>query len=536
MDDPFVVQVTDPDQALDMGNTIKVTLRTTGGVEQELLCRIEEEDDLAKGIFTGEMPLQLGDEKSPDYIVPEITKIRRRPGETNELRVSVLNVKGTDTITATYMDATAPHATEPTRREDTARLVTNGKIAVVDSEYEMAIEDLFVGGLLYLKVNDPCADVSDEADKITVELASGNGDKETVELTETTRHSGIFVRSLVIEHGKEVTPGNKKFECDFGAKVTATYMDAVNTESLRPVARIVEAKVVLGSDGVVRAFEKKFPTKDIAVETQLKMGECYFELGRKHAKLVENEKDEEYKKELKQLTDQELAKGAEILRTLLHNYPDSSKLSDVAYLLAKLSEEQGSYHEAIEAYTRLVRQWPGSVRAIEGQYRIGICFEKLGKFNEACDAYVELAYNHPDSNLVGDAMIRIGPWFHNEKNYADAAKVFAKFVETRRDHEAAEGAYFKWALSLHLAGQSGMKGDHFKRSGEIFGNFISEFPEAKPDIKASSLFWAGESYFKARDFEKAFQMYKRSTWDFPETRWAKWARGRLTAREFENIE
>jgi len=533
LEKPLTVRVTDPDQARDTGRTVTVKLRTTSGVEQDLVCRIASPEDLERGVFTGRMLMQLGDKESPRFIVPEITAQRLRPAPgADGLKVPVLNVKGTDRITAAYTDERVPGAAGPKVLADTARLVTDGKIGVTDSEYTLKVDRLYIGGRLYLRVDDPCADVSDEADTVQVDLACSNGDKRTVALTETTRHSGVFTKSLLLEHSKTPDPKNDRFECDFGTEVTATYLDAVNTESPRPVARTVTAQVVLGSDGRVKAFEKKYPSKEIAVETQLRMGESYFELGRKHAALAKAEKDAKYRAELLALSKKELAQGAAILRTLLQNYPDSKKLADVAYLLAKLSEEQGRYHEAIEAYGRLVRHWPESVRAAEAQYRTGICYEKLNRFEEACDAYVELAYNHPKSSLVGDAMIRIGLHFNRLKTpegYGRAARVFEKFIATRRDHPMAEAAFFQWAISLNRAGK-------YVEAAETFGRFIAEFPQAKPDIKASSLFWAGESYFKARNYEKAFRMYKRTTWDFPDSRWAKWARGRLTAREFDNIE
>jgi hypothetical protein len=41
---------------------------------------------------------------------------------------------------------------------------------------------------------------------------------------------------------------------------------------------------------------------------------------------------------------------------------------------------------------------------------------------------------------------------------------------------------------------------------------------------------------KKQDYENAYRMLKRLTWDYPETTWAKYARGRLSEKELASVE
>ena len=61
-----------------------------------------------------------------------------------------------------------------------------------------------------------------------------------------------------------------------------------------------------------------------------------------------------------------------------------------------------------------------------------------------------------------------------------------------------------------------------------------------PEIRAQAMYWCGDSFMKvsvpAKEGAKpdqaavaeAYRMFKKLTWDYPESKWAKFARGRLT--------
>jgi TolA-binding protein len=406
-------------------------------------------------------------------------------------------------------------------------LVTNGVIGVFDDSYEHRVEAVHLGENLYVKVEDGDADVSAERDSIKVVLTTSTGDRFVADLTETLTHSGVFSRAIPIERNVKPDPQNDKLEADFDAGITLAYEDAQNVDSPAAVTRKAEVKVVIGSDGVVLGFGKKYPDDDTAVETQFRIGECYYYLGRRHMELAEEEKRPETKKELEDLAARELAEGQRILQELVRVYPDSKKADQAQYLLASLAQEQKRYDEAIDVYREIVNRWPDSPLAPDAQYKVGMCFEKKGDFDSACEEYVRLAYQYPDSVLIGDAMIRIGLFFFNDKKYPLAIGVFKKFTERHPLHKSIEDVWFKLGMAFVLNEEFGKGAEHLER-------FVEKFPETK--LKPASLYWAGDSYFKSGNKLKAYQMFKRVVWDFPESKWAKWARGQLTNPAFENVE
>jgi outer membrane protein assembly factor BamD (BamD/ComL family) len=55
--------------------------------------------------------------------------------------------------------------------------------------------------------------------------------------------------------------------------------------------------------------------------------------------------------------------------------------------------------------------------------------------------------------------------------------------------------------------------------------------KADPARMAEAMYWCGDAHMKASQPDSkvnAYRMFKRLTWDYPESPWAKYARGRLS--------
>ena len=61
-----------------------------------------------------------------------------------------------------------------------------------------------------------------------------------------------------------------------------------------------------------------------------------------------------------------------------------------------------------------------------------------------------------------------------------------------------------------------------------------DYPNEK-DVRAEAMYWLADSYFKANDPRKSYQNFMKLTYDYPESKWAKIARGRLTEEVFTNL-
>lgn len=530
LDEKLAVEVTDPDRAKNSGDTVKVKLTTTLGVEQTLECKIQTSQgysyvtsdkiasDLEKGRFYGEIRVVLGGKDSPSkrpIAVGTASEFSSGKEEENLPTEDVLNVSGGDTITITYED-TLNTKGQVIQRVDFARVIADGVLGIFDDGYENEIDEVHVGDNLFLKVEDADADVSDNQDEVQVALVSSAGEKETLVLKESLPHSGVFSGAYRLEYATKAEPANGKVEVDFGNEITVSYSDKYNTKT-KDAPLIVEAKaqVVAGTDGTMMAFAKKYPDEDLAIETQYKIGECYYFLGREHIKQKET-----------RLALAELAMGMDILRDLVIHHPRGKFIDQVNYLLGNLTMERREYDEAARIFRSVTREHEKSPVAPDAQYKLAMCYEKKGDFDKASEEYVRLAYKFPDNPLVGDAMIRIGLYYFDKKDYETSASVLGKFVERYPEDPKVENVAIKIGLCLMLC-------EKYKDAGDYFKKFVEKYPQSK--FTPSALYWAGESYLKGGMAKNAFHVFKRCIWDYPDTDWAKFARARLTSPIFDNI-
>ena len=77
---------------------------------------------------------------------------------------------------------------------------------------------MHVGERLFLMVEDKDQDISDGQDNIIVTVKTTSGEKESITLTETLTHSGLFTGSfpLVARNNPRPNSGNNGIECFFG--------------------------------------------------------------------------------------------------------------------------------------------------------------------------------------------------------------------------------------------------------------------------------------------------------------------------------
>ncbi len=540
LEDGLTVEVVDPDRCLHEGSLIRVNLTGTHGKDTALVeCRVagaaaggalgrggDREtllDALGIGLFRGHIKTLLGDEKSPDFMVQAAgmfnaeaaKKVKSKKEKDDESQIPVLNVSGQDVINIVYVDEQSPDSPLAMEEIARARILSNGSVGLFDDTYETENEFAHVGEKIYIMVTDFDADESNENDFITVDISATSGERLITKLKETLSHSGIFSAGITVNHAIKPNSGNNTLESDYGDMLTVRYMDVRNTDEPQPVERITTASVVAGTDGVVSAFSKKYSDEAEAIETEFKIGECLYFLGKEHMGL---KKEDMAKRELKE--------GRDVLGELLTYYPESKMLDQAAFMLGNMDLEEKRYEEAIISYRRLIRDYQDSPVASDAQYAMGRAYEFKGEFDKACEEYVKLAYKFPDSHLLPEAMVRIGVYYFEKKIYETSISVFNRFIEKYPANENVEKVYFKMGLAYILNEDFALGGDHFKA-------FIDKFPAG--DLTPASLYWSGDSYLKANNALLAYQMFKRCVWDYPETKWAKFARGRLTSPVFDRI-
>lgn len=558
-------------KALTVPMTLTALQRAAGalGYSIQTVSSSQTGQTLENGLFQGVVRLQVGSPGDPiDDLVRfgnEGSGIRSQASNSNlHLRIPTLLVPGADTV---YIRVKAPES--ETWQTATVKLAANGRIGLLDETYTIAREGIQMGERFYLQIVDPDRNRTAEPDAITVDVKSGKtGNTVTLTLTETLPRSGIFTGYLEpfvskpagtaggppapktshpLEPGADpaaepVPDDPHRIAAAFGDELTFTYVDD-ETLSGAPITVTASGKIHLGADGELVGFTKQFQDPEMAVKVRFLRAEALFEMAKQHYKLKNMEKCHTL-----------IAEGRDILEEALRDYPNTSLISQGRYLLANLAQELARveddqetasklYNEAIGRYANIISAWPDTDYAPRSQFKMAVSLEKLGDFDRATEEFVKLTYTWPEHQLVPDATVRLANHYYKVGRYDTAAKVFANFYRNNEAHPLAPKTLFLSAQCYIKQAQvpEGQTPDTQKvakthqRAIESFKELVDNFPDEK-DLRSEAMYWLGDTYFKTGDMKNAYITFKKLTWDYPETRWAKLARGYLTDEKFARIE
>ena len=554
---PLLFEVTYPKLALNLGSVLKATLvsqseldaaksegreprtltvpmypdsiealASAKGYKVQLQSRVrrDAEEMLRDGVFAGVVRLQVGGAKDPidDLIVgvdrEMIEQEQRRTGQEDDsaYRVPTLLVRGSDLVHVRVEDLDSK-----TIVEKSVRLRSEARLELVDSSYSVPSDAVHLGEKFFLRVTDPDHDVSDERDEVPVRVLSSSGDHLVMKLSETLPHSGIFTGAIEPQFIGEKVEGKvpaAKTDDDvlgvyFGDEVSFAYVDDLPLESAAPQTLEVKGRIHLGSDGQLAAFTKRFKDREIAVKTRFLMSEALFEMAKDHRKIGQTEQAKE-----------EISRGKAILEEALRDYPGTTLAAQGDYLLANLAQELSNYGEAIGRYSMVVSGYPDSEYAPQSQFKKALCYELQENYDQACEEYVKLTYVYPDHALVADATIRLGNYYYKKQSYKVSSRIFYHFSQRNPTHRLAPQALF-------LAAQCEYKLKEYKEAIDLFSRTIEQYPDEK-DIRSEAMYWLADSQSESGNNTAAYRTFKKLTWDYPDSKWAKVARGRLTEEVF----
>lgn|GEM_PF-801729 len=342
----------------------------------------------------------------------------------------------------------------------------------------------------------------------------------------------------------------------YGDVIKATYRQTPESDPLE-----CEVEIYKGSDGRVVPFTKQYEDPRIGFQTQFAIAEAYFELAKKHRALGQDA-----------LARREIAQGRRLLEEAIPEFSDTEARAQADYLLATLSLEfaddakdpsyKDRYHmDAVSRFTDIVAAYPDSPYAPKAQFKKALVYEKMGQFEKACEEYVKLSYKYPDNELVAETMARLGQYFwrkgkeveaeaeeeedlvEREKKKLEAgqtltiaADVFGRMSDRFPEHDLSE-------KTLVLSAQAYALADKYEKAAEVFEKAIETIEKDK-DLAAEAMYWYGDCHMRmgrggrggANSYVNAYRMLKRLTWDYPESKWAKFARGRLTDPSLERLD
>ncbi len=501
-------------------------------------------DALQDGRFTFTVPTELGE--VPDDPLIDVLTLDGTPPP--------LTIRGDDTVYIGYRYVNDRGQTNWLTHQ--VSMVGDHFFDVMDRRYQMVVDSSYVGETIYLRVIDPRQDVSSEQDVVDVRMVTSSGAQQDVSLMETMPHSGVFrghVRLVYAEVDDPDMTDPFTFPVKYGDRILAGYRPPAGGEIVRR-----EVTVHKGSDGEVLPFTKRFEDDEIAVQTQFAMAEAYFELAKRQRQMGQED-----------LARRQIAQGRRLLEEALRDFPDTDRRVQADYLLAELAFEFGKdavneevkrryYLDALDQYSSIISRFPDTIYAPRAQYKRGLVYEEMGRIQQAAEEFVSLSYRYPDNELIAETIARLGQFFltmgrerqesaeartdpiEREKEmmearatYVNAGNVFVRLRERFPEHALA-------IRTTVLAGQSYMRAEEYGDAIAAFEPVASMSAQSaeQAELIAEAMFWTGEAYMRrgaAGDMPLAYQTYTKLTWDYPASRWARFARGRLASTELSRM-
>ncbi len=520
---------------------------------------------LEQGLFSGIVRLQLGsaNDEINDLVASNETfnllSVDNARLDSDAFRIPTVIVSGSDQVFLSFKDASGKELAKKT-----LQLRSDGELGLMDKAYLSPMTSVHLGQRFYLRVHDPDRDITAERDNVEVKVKSElTGDTVTLKLSETLAHSGIFTGSLKVDLKRKPLAGQTEVQkldantvwSNFGDKISFTYVDEIPLRGNTPKTISVTGEVVIGSDGELASFTKKFKDPDMAVKTNFLMAEALFEMAKSHKAIkgVDGKPDPAKGEQAKQ----EIAKGKRVLEEALRDYPNTSLKAQGEFLLANLAQQLEEYRNAISLFSTVISRYPDSEYAPKSYFQKAVCYEKMSAQEKdpqrkqqvgdlACEEFVRLTYLYPTTSLATDAKLRLGNYYYRTKRYRLAASVLEKFGTAHPEHRLAPKA-------LLLAGYASLRNEELKEKQmkeigrlykpdytaaiRIFSLIEERYKDNKAE-RAEALYYAGDSLYKMELQEnkvKAYQYFQRLIWDYPETKWAKYARGRMAANPIKNI-
>jgi TolA-binding protein len=471
----------------------------------------------------------------------------------------VLQVRGNDTV---YVGHRIPAQDGGERWiVQAVKLTSDVLFDVMDDRYQDPLQGTFVGDSLHLRLIHPTLDVTDEKDTATVRLTASGGGELELPLAETFGHSGVFKGVVKLSYRDAQAPAANATPAADAAPATTdrglpvAYGETVTIRYQPAAGDVVERTVDIfkGGDGRLVPFTKRFNDPAIAVQTQFTVAEAWFELAKRHRDLGQDS-----------LARREIAQGKKLLEEAIRDYPDTEARAQADYLLANLSYEFSKEaanedlrrEHALDAVTRfsdIVSSHPESEYAPKSQYKKALVLESLGDIDQACEEYVKLSYRYPDNELVAETIARLGQYFlakgkqldeeasgqtdpvakekvaiKGREMFTTAADVFSRLSERFPRHSLAN-------KTRMLSAQCYLRAKDFRRALAGFEG-ITKDPQSEKDLAAEAMYWAGDVCMQLQDLKNAYRSFKKLTWDYPESKWAKFARGRLTEDALVSVE
>jgi outer membrane protein assembly factor BamD (BamD/ComL family) len=203
--------------------------------------------------------------------------------------------------------------------------------------------------------------------------------------------------------------------------------------------------------------------------------------------------------------------------------------------------------------------------AAKAQFKIAVIYEALQEPEIAAQEYVKLAYKYPESEHLATAMARLGTHFQRKAvayereaaplltkaeadpddqdaehqgtamkklshlEYVKAAQIFERLQTRFPNHELAGKAGLR-------AGQIYMRAERFTDAVKALLSVVNEEAYDGVTLRSEAMYWTARCHESLNGQLQAYALYKRITYDFPESKWAAYARAQLSTERLLRLD
>ncbi|MFW6279604.1 MAG: tetratricopeptide repeat protein, partial [Planctomycetota bacterium] len=419
-----------------------------------------------------------------------------------------LSVAGGESLILTYEDEYQDEFSAD--RSSFVTLASTAEVFATDAEYRAERDSYKLGEYIHVLVQDPDMSKTAVRDYVWVDVESESGGSTSVALRETQRHSGEFRGAVSTRYGE--SQSNGELRAGFNDEVSITYADELGRKDVDGVS-IMERHAVFDppGDAEVEGFARQLRRGALERDVLFNTARAHFELGKRSLEGGAVQRGR-----------RQLMESRSRLLKLISMYPDEDVAAHGTYYLGNIRFLLGEYEEAVDNFRQVVERWPESEFKGKALFKLGMAHMEADKMDEAIESFVSLAYHHQDSPLVADAMLALSKRFGDEENYQRAIGIGRAFLDKFPDHEKADDTYMRLASWL-------INEEKHAEAVELLEEAEKEMPES-PHMPAF-LYWRADCMVKMGDTEKAVVALQRVKYDYPDTRWARYAAARLAEVE-----
>jgi tetratricopeptide (TPR) repeat protein len=452
----------------------------------------------------------------------------------------ILEVRGGDTVNATYTDAHTASKGFDEKRIREVKVVGNGVARITDGSYGQDLQAAVIGKPLHIQIVDADHDTTAEsdqleatiqifrrksADEIDDEVAKGVASGELSEGPEGEDMKSMIdplflVRSMPVVLNESEQAGVFRSAIPLltgssenaligepGQIIRLTYRDDRHLGE-GTIVRTAESRIIEGNLGEMRVTRTEITDEELSLKTRLRTASALTEVGNQYKEFgLKDKADLKYTEALdvcEDILDESQKVGGKLLeetyvqlwriyfamdqldlalgmsRRLLAEFPTSAFVDEAMLQQAHVERKRENYSRAISLYSSIAKI-PNSPLRGEGQFFVGECYEEMA-----------LKPGQTDSTR------------HFENAFLAYQKVYEQYPESGRVGDAvAKMAAFYYQK------------EDYARAVDVFENVLSDYPDA--NFLDVILFNYGRCLFKLGRKPEARKKFEQLISDYPES-------------------